>query len=211
MRQLFSFLGILGTTLMLSTACTQTVGEQQPEEDISDATAALSDVDLIPGYRDPMRGVNITQHFGNYYVKKGGYHLGVDMKSADWKVYAAAPGRVVFQGATGGNGNVVVLEHSLAYYRKVYTSYSHLSRILVKTNDTVSADTQIGVMGDSGCAGCGAHLHFVIASQQKANPWGYMRMNPDGVDRTQSDYLNYDNMTFYNPERVSARGGYLVP
>ncbi len=83
-------------------------------------------------------------------------HLGIDLAStrhAD--VEAANKGIVVYADYHGIYGNMVVLDHGLG----VYSLYSHLSSIEVKSGDMVEKDALIGKTGTTGMAG-GDHLHF---------------------------------------------------
>jgi murein DD-endopeptidase MepM/ murein hydrolase activator NlpD len=83
-------------------------------------------------------------------------HLGVDYRAQmGTPVQAIGPGRVVFAGYRGGNGNMVHLRHSNGYE----TQYLHLSRILVHTGDRVESGDRIGLVGATGLA-TGPHLHF---------------------------------------------------
>lgn len=56
-----------------------------------------------------------------------------------------------------GYGNLVVLEHK----NGVESYYAHLSKIEVKTGQSVSTDTEIGKMGATGRA-TGSHLHLEV-------------------------------------------------
>jgi murein DD-endopeptidase MepM/ murein hydrolase activator NlpD len=83
-------------------------------------------------------------------------HLGVDYGApTGTPVQAIGPGRVVFAGYRGGNGNMVHLRHANGYE----TQYLHLSRILVRTGQRVESGDRIGLVGSTGLA-TGPHLHF---------------------------------------------------
>jgi len=83
-------------------------------------------------------------------------HLGVDYRApVGTPVQAIGPGRVVFAGYRGGNGNMVHLRHANGYE----TQYLHLSRILVRTGQRVESGDRIGLVGRTGLA-TGPHLHF---------------------------------------------------
>jgi len=85
-------------------------------------------------------------------------HLGVDLASlANAEVQAANNGRVLFAGPVGIYGMTVVLDHG----QGLASSYSHLSKITVKTGQTVSKGEMIGYTGQTGLAG-GDHLHFGV-------------------------------------------------
>jgi murein DD-endopeptidase MepM/ murein hydrolase activator NlpD len=83
-------------------------------------------------------------------------HLGVDYRApVGTPVQAIGPGRVVFAGYRGGNGNMVHLRHANGYE----TQYLHLSRILVRSGERVESGDRIGLVGRTGLA-TGPHLHF---------------------------------------------------
>jgi murein DD-endopeptidase MepM/ murein hydrolase activator NlpD len=65
-------------------------------------------------------------------------------------------GVVEFAGVKGGYGNAIVIRHR---NQRDSTLYGHLSRIFVKTGDTVAQGETIGAVGATGVA-TGPHLHF---------------------------------------------------
>jgi len=94
-------------------------------------------------------------------------HLGFDLASlAHAPVPAANRGRVVFAGDFGIYGQCLIIDHGLG----LQTVYGHLSRIGVKTGETVEKGQVIGNTGATGMAG-GDHLHFeVVVSGESVNP-----------------------------------------
>ncbi len=113
-----------------------------------------------------------SYRFGEYHRSKRGANLGAGfLNSTGTSVVAAADGRVVVAGddsvksyASRPNtyGNLVILEHSLAGVSEpVYTLYAHLSEVLVKEGDGVSAGQEIGKVGMSGNI-AGSMLHFEV-------------------------------------------------
>ncbi len=117
----------------------------------------------------PTDGGLITSNYGArcYYlngVQKCGIHYAIDIAYGYNKVYSVAGGKVSFvvhdpYNLTAG-GNTVMINHLVKGVK--YTSvYHHLgSNILVDQGDVVTANTQIGNVGNSGYATTGAHLHF---------------------------------------------------
>ena len=94
-------------------------------------------------------------------------HKGMDFK-AKWgeSVYAAAGGRVIFAGVSGGYGNLIQIRHANGYL----TYYGHLSKILTKQGHKVRRGELIGKVGATGRV-TGPHLHFEIRKNGKAiNP-----------------------------------------
>jgi murein DD-endopeptidase MepM/ murein hydrolase activator NlpD len=86
------------------------------------------------------------------------WHLGIDLASNKQSpVEASNAGRVVFTGANGIYGNMIVLDHGLG----LFTLYGHLSEIAVKVGQDVKQGEALGRSGETGLAG-GDHLHFAL-------------------------------------------------
>ena len=84
------------------------------------------------------------------------WHLGIDLASQKRvPIEASNAGRVVFTGANGIYGNMVLLDHGLG----LFTLYGHLSETDVKPGQDVKQGEAIGRSGETGLAG-GDHLHF---------------------------------------------------
>jgi murein DD-endopeptidase MepM/ murein hydrolase activator NlpD len=85
-------------------------------------------------------------------------HLGIDLASiAHSPVPAANHGIVVFAEKLGIFGNTVVIDHGYG----LLSMYSHLSRMAVEEQQTVTKGEIIGHTGMTGLAG-GDHLHFAM-------------------------------------------------
>jgi len=83
-------------------------------------------------------------------------HLGVDLASLKHApIPSANKGKVAFTGKIGIYGKTVVIDHGFG----LFSIYSHLSRISIKTGQLVSKGAIIGNTGVTGLAG-GDHLHF---------------------------------------------------
>ncbi|HMN39487.1 MAG TPA: M23 family metallopeptidase [Phycisphaerales bacterium] len=113
------------------------------------------------------------------------YHTGLDIDTTgtDLTVRAAASGtaRVVPMGSVDADnhnmGNVVIIYHPEL---RLHTLYAHLASPISASNGFVEAGDPIGTMGETGCPGCGVHLHFelkrvgVIGNVSDSGPrWGY--------------------------------------
>jgi murein DD-endopeptidase MepM/ murein hydrolase activator NlpD len=73
---------------------------------------------------------------------------------------ASANGRVILAkmgGYNGGYGNMIILSHDDG----VQTVYAHLSRIDIRTGQSVSQGQTIGAVGNTGKS-TGPHLHFEV-------------------------------------------------
>ncbi len=92
------------------------------------------------------------------------HHGGVDLhaKYGD-PVYAAAGGKVVFTGVSGGYGNLIVVAHG----KGLQTYYGHLSKIIAQVGQRVHRGSLIGRVGATGRV-TGPHLHFEIRKNGKA-------------------------------------------
>jgi murein DD-endopeptidase MepM/ murein hydrolase activator NlpD len=83
-------------------------------------------------------------------------HKGTDFAAASGTpVRAIGAGRVEFAGTKGGYGKHVRVKHQGKYG----SSYSHLSRIAVRSGQGVSQGDLVGYVGATGLA-TGPHLHF---------------------------------------------------
>ena len=97
----------------------------------------------------------VTSRFGWRWRRN---HAGIDIdliKGDD--VQTIFGGVVRFARYKYGNGNVVVVRHN----NGLETTYSHLSKILVKPNEIVNAGDVLGKGGATGNAR-GSHLHLTI-------------------------------------------------
>ena len=112
-------------------------------------------VDSSCGYVHPIKGV-INSKYG---WRRSRWHKGIDidLEIGD-PVYAAFDGVVRIQRYNrGGFGNYVMIRH----YNGVETLYGHLSKSLVKINQSVRAGDIIGYGGSTGRSS-GPHLHFEV-------------------------------------------------
>jgi murein DD-endopeptidase MepM/ murein hydrolase activator NlpD len=107
----------------------------------------------------PYKGIcRLTTPFG----KKGGWacgwHIGIDLVGVGNKtIYPITAGTVIRVGDGGAYGNHVRIRHTDGNL----SLYAHLSKISVKTGQTVSVNTPIGIEGTSGNS-AGSHLHLEI-------------------------------------------------
>jgi len=78
-------------------------------------------------------------------------------------VRAVHPGRVAYADYFEGYGNLLIIDHGLAYY----TLYGHLADFQVAKGDAVRAEQAVGVAGDTGSLR-GECLYFEIRFRAKA-------------------------------------------
>ncbi len=133
---------------------------------------------------NPSPGHSVSSVFG---VRKDpllgtpAMHSGMDFRAPTGaEILAAAAGTVVSAGWNGGYGRMVEVRHADGFT----TRYAHMSKILVKTGDEVSAGQAIGKVGSSGRS-TGPHLHYEVHRHGKAlNPVRFLQ-----VGRKLSQYL----------------------
>ena len=167
-------------------------------------TQDLSDAIYSP-ISYPMKGYRITQSFGHYSSsmarsKGRPYHSGIDMVSSQTDVFAAADGTVIYTGYSSGNGNHVIISHTING-RTFKTLYSHLSSISC-TNGTIRKGQKIGVMGSTGNS-TGPHLHFAVFTGNTNDPLGYVSK------KTNATILTENTSVFYDPVTVIQSGGII--
>jgi hypothetical protein len=114
--------------------------------------------------RDNMTAIGFTEDIGDHV---GRDRWAVDMTAETPEVRPVRPGTVVFSAyncdtVTPGSscyGNVVAIDHG----EGLYSIYTHLMADgLSPLGARVHRDTVIGIMSDTGCAGCGVHLHYAL-------------------------------------------------
>lgn len=130
-------------------------------------SASMGNTSLIAGdLSSPVnRELYITSDFGWRDIGAGPeHHNGIDLRCAPANsIHSVKDGTVVYAGRYDGYGNVVTVQHAANYF----TTYAHLSRINVRTNQVVESGNAIGMCGSTGRS-FGPHLHFEIKTQQ----WG---------------------------------------
>ena len=110
-------------------------------------------VDTLKSYHYPFKG-RVTSKYG---PRRRRIHQGtdIDLETGD-PVYATFDGRVrICTYVRGGYGNLVILRHD----NGLETFYGHLSEIMVRPNEWVTAGQQIGKGGNTGRS-TGSHLHY---------------------------------------------------
>lgn len=111
---------------------------------------------LKTGLFYPLQGV-ISSPYGERWGKM---HEGIDIAVPEGTpVIAAECGRVIYAGDGGTYGNLVRIDHGYG----IVTAYAHLGTINVKAGQSVGANTQIALSGNTGRS-TGPHLHFEIVN-----------------------------------------------
>jgi hypothetical protein len=119
------------------------------------AVLLLVDSALARSYHHPCSG-HVTSNFGQ---RRYLWHYGVDVKLYKGDTVRAAFDGVVrvIQYDRRGYGHVVVVRHR----NGLESIYGHLSKKLVKPNDTLHAGDIVGLGGNTGRS-TGSHLHFEL-------------------------------------------------
>lgn len=117
----------------------------------------------------------ITSNFGyrkDPFTYRPSFHSGIDLGARKGEpVFATADGTVIRTGSDRSRGNHIQLEHAGG----LRTWYMHLSKIQVKTGDTVSQGDIIGLVGSTGRS-TGPHLHYEVVKNGKSiDPRPYLQ------------------------------------
>jgi murein DD-endopeptidase MepM/ murein hydrolase activator NlpD len=119
------------------------------------------------GFIWPVRGT-LTSAFGPRW---GRMHEGIDIAGpSGTPIAAAAAGKVIVAGWSGGYGNLVVIDHGGG----MSTAYAHNSTIAVSVGQQVGQGSVIAGMGTTGNS-TGVHSHFEVRVNGSAvDPMGYL-------------------------------------
>lgn len=132
------------------------------------SAAASAQVDTAVVFSHPvLTEGHITAGFGQRispFTKQPAWHNGIDAYSG-WgaPIYSPANGVVVFAGAKAGYGRMVDVE--LEDGRRL--RFGQLKSVAVTLGDTITAGTEVGLMGSSGRS-TGPHLHFEVIIDGKS-------------------------------------------
>lgn len=114
---------------------------------------------LASAFAWPIKPVRVNSLFGKRFhpiFRRYRPHQGIDLKAKlGQSVTAVASGRIIRASMNGGHGLQVQIEHG----GDITTSYSHLSKLMVKVGDEVKQGTEVGRAGSTGDS-TGVHLHF---------------------------------------------------
>jgi murein DD-endopeptidase MepM/ murein hydrolase activator NlpD len=85
-------------------------------------------------------------------------------------IKAAASGRVIIAGYSGGYGNLTVIDHG----NGIATAYAHQSSLAASADQQVGQGQVIGYVGSTGFS-TGPHLHFEVrVNGSPVDPLGYL-------------------------------------
>lgn len=132
-----------------------------PREGEDDAYYMADGTALVRMFlRSPLEFSRVTSGFNpkrfHPVLKQRRPHNGTDFGApTGTPVRTVADGVVLEAGMAGGHGNFVKIRHDETYT----TSYSHLSRVFVRTGQRVNQGDHIGAVGTTGLS-TGPHLHY---------------------------------------------------
>lgn len=128
----------------------------------------------LKGFQIPVPG-EMNGPFGTRRTFNGelqSQHSGVDFRAQTGEpIHSAGSGVVCMARDLFYSGNAVIIDHGAG----VFTSYSHLSRILVDVGQRVETGMVVGLAGSTGRA-TGPHLHWgVKVNGTSVNPLTFIR------------------------------------
>lgn len=131
-----------------------------PADGVNSARSLPQQAPLVFPPSLPVQGI-ITSPFGTRrhpIYSDLRFHYGIDIAApTGTDIFPVKPGRVVYSGQQAGYGNIVIIDHGGGLISK----YAHNKCNLVQEGDTVSTETAIAQVGETGST-TGPHLHFEI-------------------------------------------------
>ena len=124
----------------------------------------------------PVNGIISSRYGKQRYIndQPRSPHLALDIAAAEGtKIIAPASGKVILVGNFFYSGNFLILDHGFG----LLSSYSHMSKVNVKTNDYLNQGDIIGEVGSTGRV-TGPHLHWTVyLSKERINPESLLAEN----------------------------------
>jgi murein DD-endopeptidase MepM/ murein hydrolase activator NlpD len=127
-------------------------------------------------------------------------HHGIDFAApTGTPVRAVGDGTVEFAGTQSGYGNIVIVKHR----NNQETAYAHLSRVDVKTGQSISQSQTVGAVGSSGWA-TGPHLHFEFRVNGEYHDPSTIAQQEGGVPITASARPAFERLALATRTELSA-------
>ena len=177
--------------------------DSQSVNPYKDANVPDKKVIDVSDFAMPCNG-HVTSPYG-YRAQFGRMHRGVDLKaSIGDTIYAAFDGKIrLTRFEKKGYGYYVVIRHS----NELETIYGHLSRFLVKPNQSVKAGDPIALSGNTGRS-TGPHLHFETRFMGYAiNPAAIFDFDNKTVH---TDYYTFNKSTYQDDRDFSPNANKTV-
>lgn len=124
--------------------------------------------------RYPVNFVGITNGYSSE-------HQAIDLgwhDKQDEPIYACADGKVakIWQDEQFGGGLTLTIEYNNGYK----SDFKHLSKVLVSEGQAVTQGQEVAIMGNSGWASAGTHLHYnCYKNGNRVNPLEHTYLYPD--------------------------------
>lgn len=123
----------------------------------------------------PIKSGWVSSYYGyraDPFTGRKTFHHGLDFAGKEGsEVIAVADGIVTWQGAKGGYGEMIEIDHGNGYQ----TRYAHNKELTVKVGDKIKKGDTIALMGSTGRS-TGPHVHFEILRDGKTvNPYNFIK------------------------------------
>ena len=144
-----------------------TVREKEDDDDVDDETdvqnTTTPSADALKAYTPlvalPLKRIHINSPYGvrrdPMNRRNTRMHNGIDLRARYQEVYSMLPGAVTAVAFSTNGGNYVTVNHGACV-----CSYLHLSKMLVKKGERVTAGQVIAISGNTGNRTTGPHLHL---------------------------------------------------
>ncbi len=164
--------------------------ESEMEQSLLDEVsylASISEVVASLPMSSPMPHARRTSGFGKRrdpFHRRLANHTGLDFAGPyNARIYATAPGKVIYAGYKGAYGKTVTISHG----NGITSQYSHLSRITVRVGQQVDRGKAVGRQGSTGRS-TGQHLHYEVRYRNRPlNPSRFLNAGQYVQKKTQSN------------------------
>ncbi len=169
--------------------------EQETEDSISRNINSAENTwfTTLEGYynkeQNPEHIIRISSRFG---PRGRRFHHGLDISAPKGtEILAYQQGKVIYAARMSSFGLFVVIEHADGSFSR----YAHMSEILAKVGDIVSAGTVIGKVGSTGRS-TGNHLHLEIIQNNE-------RIDPELIIKSTEMVVRYNDGSKKKEENVA--------
>lgn len=157
--------------------------------------------------RFPVDFVGITNGYSsNHQAIDLGWH-----DKQDEPIYACADGKVskIWEDTQFGGGLTLTIEYNNGYK----SDFKHLSKVLVSEGQVVTQGQEVAIMGNTGWASAGTHLHYnCYKNGIRVNPleYTYLYPNQEVCDSDKDKVMIYKQETNHDIEYIVQKGDTLT-